>query len=727
MRPSKEVCSAYVSGLGVFFNLLRSVEKVRKDLNIISRIKSFAKYGILDPLGAEAVSLISRIASQAAQSVLGSVSKYSASILTSILDAILRLLLAAPTAVYSLVAIPYQAAFEATENEQRMLKRMESSLRTIFDIIARWTDITPKSEYYNQMLVARPLIRAALDIINDMIKSLVGEDEDGGQRNASFNEQKYDRLRSLIKQAIDVTLPRSLIDKQARFSDYLQNKKEKIYQNSAKKINADYNNKLSALANNYTQSIVSGSDTIDNSAKRNNAEYPSSFDDIKQRVTAVPDAVKRTYLDAEYQIKVENLERARKRKLEEARLNAEYQVLKSTFNTEGALHDSGSLSAEYSTKLFNSYKERTSAQFSFEIKKLGDSLYDLSQSAPRALYYYKESQMFCNTIYNFRALIRSLINEIIEMFRSTGNIAASTILPVFRGAQKFLQYSEETYKNAMDRYEKPDDEITGSEMSVALALGHGSLILADNSLGATVTEELMSIINADSSLNKENQEYDGFVERLGMIKDWDEKRMVWAVDIDKSVVSPYAQLIADTSRALVKVPVMSFSLKESHREQIKSLVGRINKNIRKLRFHNYAVQETLSTYTPYMSSEGGNLKKILASCGLLNVFALAMSVKALKSYILGTIGFGNSVINAIPTYKNCRNEYPELFGDGTPNEGGDIRLAETTNDSNIPARELSLQQQFEDQQFDIRSLNAQLSVFEFNPKTEDLDTNPDLS
>jgi len=641
-KPSEEVCRVYVAGMSTLLDLFKTIEKVSESVKKISKAKSFIKYGILDSIGAELVSLITRASSQIGQSALGSVSKYSASILSAILDPILQILLTAPTAVFSLVAIPHEIALESVANEQRLLMRMHANIRMIFDIITKWANTTPRGEYYEQMKAALPFIRGALRLINDIIVDLTANSRNGN--NASINEQKYSQLQSAIKTAIDITLPKSLIDEQAKFIEYLEEKKAKIYSIKAEKINKKYSKKLADLSIDYTQSIAKGRGTLDRGAKGDNNQYPSSFDEIKEGVSNIPESFDSAVINSIYQINIRNLNRSKTRELEGAKLDAEREVLKSTFNM----------------KLLESYKDRTSSQFSYEIKKLGDYLSDLSISSVKAFAYYKESQQLCNNIYNFKSLIGLLITEVIKLLRGFGNMSALSIMPAFKAARTFLTCSEEIYKESVDDYEQADKEVTGSELSISLAQGHVSLIFADQVLASTVTKELMALINSDEVLTDISREYDDFLERLKRIKDWDGRTGVWAVDIANSSISPYIQMIADTSRALLKVPILSFSTKDSDKSKMNALINGIYGSINKLRRHNYEVESVLDSYSPYMSSEGGNLKKILSQCGLLRVFAIGMSVASLVPYISGVKRLGTS---SIPSYKGCRDNYPGLFKD----------------------------------------------------------------
>ena len=297
-------------------------------------------------------------------------------------------------------------------------------------------------------------------------------------------------------------------------------------------------------------------------------------------------------------------------------------------------------------------------QFVLDMKTLQDQLFDMLENIRDAYTNNKLSQLHCNTVYDMRNIISRLIEEMIAYIRGAGNAAGETLSEGVESAQALMEVARDSYEGAVN----PGSDLSASEYAITLTKGNGLLIAADSVLDSVVTDSLVDLINSDDVLEAANEEFDEFITELGQIPDWDGERGVWSVNIANSSITPYIQLIADITEMLAKIPILSVRGRDSDRVRVQSLIRGVDKDFKRLKRHNSLVINVLSSYTPYMGSEAGDLMKILSSAGLLSTFATTMSIASLATSIASN--FTDQFGDELPNYKNCALGYPDLYADG---------------------------------------------------------------
>jgi len=142
-------------------------------------------------------------------------------------------------------------------------------------------------------------------------------------------------------------------------------------------------------------------------------------------------------------------------------------------------------------------------------------------------------------------------------------------------------------------------------------------------------------------------------------------------------------MIADATTVLAKVPVLAMSNSVDDRAEVTKILKSLNNTFKVLINHNAVVLGTLNSYVPYMSSEAGNLARILANAGLLGKFATGMSIASIVADIVTSVVKGG-LDDVMPTYANCRSAYPNLYNNAEAAE------AAALSNASIPPAEVDL-------------------------------------
>ena len=632
MPPSKPACQALATAYKLAAEVTDKLSDIRTIIRNIISLKSKIRFGIVDiadAIGAEVIGAIGAVGSRVAENTLGTISKMAAGIFERIFSLLLKILLAFPTSVFSLVAIPHESAVGATKREAVLIRKAEENLRRILRIIIKWTKGKSGSDYRNQMIEALPYIITAIRACADLIHGLQGEPGEPGEfgGNAVFKGGVYNRIKANLATAIELSTPESVIEKRLEINKRLENEKQSIYNKKADAIKAKYNTRKRALADTYRENMAE--------AKPNSSETAPN---------RLADAIKEHKIAIVYKEDLETLNTWKKEKLAIAELEAETLALSNKDVWIKAFTDAGE-------------------QFIIDMKTLEDQLFDMLENIKDAYVQNKLSQLHCNTIYDMRNIISRLIEEMIAYMRDFGNASAELLSQSVDSAKSLIEVARDTYESAT----APGVDLSASEYAASLTSGNGALLAADSILDSTVTDELIDIINADDVLAAEDKEFDDFIKELGLIPDWDGETGVWAVNMPNSSISPYIQLIVDITEMLAKVPVLSVRNKDSDRDRVKSLVNGVRKDFSRLGNHNNLVKSALNLYTPYIGSEAGDLMKILSRAGLLQTFANTMSIGAMVTSLAAN--FSDQFGNEVPNYDNCSTSYPDLFTDGSILDG----------------------------------------------------------
>ena len=646
MPPPRAACLIYAQVKLAFARLLRKFQQIEDIVRKIVEIKAQIKFGIVsisNIAGAEIIAAISSLAAQAAQNLLGSVSNMAASLLQSILASILKILLSHPTAIFSLVAVQQERAIARVRQERRFLRQASSNIRVILFIITRWTKGIGGTKYFNQIQRALPYIEAALRLSADLIQELEGEPTtEAEQRNAVFNEGKYNLLRQNIKRAIEETKPQSILAGESQISVIVEENRRKRYNVLAQEINADFKKRMRELTQ-WFQSELAKIDTSD------------------QTMRVV---LKRQNLQNAYGTKRSVLEARRKEQLAGADTKSSVQAFVDGSNYVKAAQGLG-------------------GQFSYDMQNLTRNLGDFVENIKDAYLNYKASQALCNSIVRSRDLIRKLIGEIIAMLRKVGNEASDIVIQVLENTEVLLDMTREDFQEVVDSYTSVEEKVGPIEMSTTLVRGHGMLLAGDALLKSTINDSLVDLINSDDMLQDADGSFSKWITAMEKIPDWDGKEGVWAVSLLQSSTAPYLGMIAKAVRLLRKAPKLSISNRLRDQEKMAKLVRELNNSFRTVGSHNSYVYGVLTSYTAPMSSEAGNLRRILSMAGLLNAFALNMSLVALVADITAMV-VNFDLDDVLPTYKNCKGAYPDDFAEA------DLAISSVMDRFNFPEPLMSI-------------------------------------
>lgn len=670
MPPPKAACQIIATTYEVKAELISRIKDVRDAVLKAVKLRNVLKYGIniADALGGELVAAIGSVASQVATTLLGSVSGIASSVMEGVLNKLLQILLAFPTAIFSIVAIPHEAAKDAVAAERRYLSKCQNNVRTILRLVLKWTKGVSGQRYYEQIRDALPFIESAINLAGAVIRDLENTE------NSVFDESKYNQMRNNLAQAIQITTPFSVLDNTLQISNRIEQDKNRIYREKATAINTKYRQDKADAAERFQKKTIE--------ARAGNSGNNSSLNMLSN-------ATKEQYTNLAYQNEVQNLDNQRKVALSRAEGEAEIEAIKQSSNITNNL-------------------KNVIGDFANDMQILQEQLTQLLDNTRDAFLKYKESQVLCGNIYDSRNIIKNIVNQLISLIRAGSNEAGQALSIPIETAQGLMEGVRDDFQDDVDRYVASDSGISSTELSLSVVLGNGGLTAAESLLNTSVTDSLIAIINSDDVLQASDERFEQFLQDLSDIPDWDGDRGVWAVDVVNSATSPYVQLVADCTEALAKIPALAITSKESDKRRISQLIRDVDDGFRTLNRHNRVVDNVLGSYTPYMASEAGDIKAILASAGLLRNFALAMSITTLAADILSTTK--GELGDEFPTYQRCKDAYPDLF------DNLDLAVSSVTSKQDMPAEQESneFQEKSEEKEIDLNAAREISDTTNFN-------------
>ena len=647
MAPPRQACQLLADIMSAAADVMEAWEKIKKSLADIRKTRANIKYGIIDIADFTASELLNAVASIAttiAQSMAGPVTAASAALIEAILSEILMILLAFPTAIFSLVAIPHRQAIDATSAERMKLVAARQNIMTILRIISKWTQGYGGTAFYEQIVGALPHIEKAIKYSNQMIQDLANVMEyQGGGRDAQFNEGIYKSMKAEIQQAMVILKPKSVIVERSNILPMMQKEQKKKRDQLVAVINTKYNADKKAIDLKHAQEL---SKSLKNGASLESAIAKEKADNV-------------------WAFELKLLDTKRKEDIAAAEIKA-------------------AADAEFNSGILEKAAKGIVGEFAYDMKLVGDNLYAFLQNMRHAYENYQLSQMACNTCYSIRGLIIGIINDIVAMLRGAGNVAADAVITVLRTSQAALQVADDHLSDAKSRYEGVPQSISSTELAFEVATGYGLVSAADAMTSATITQSLANLINADSVVQAANADFDKFVARLSSIQDWDGSKDIWVPKPAEGATPPYIQVIADTTSLLSMIPAIGFSNSKENRDKIAEKVNRVNSHFKTLSRHNAEVQSVLSSYSPYVGAQAGNLIRILSSAGLLKDFAIGMNIAVLLEDIVKTALTYDT--RDFPSYPNCLNAPfgKEMFPDDKKISGA-VAMKKT----NLPAYETS--------------------------------------
>jgi len=634
-KPNETACKIIATTAETYAIVIDKFQELWTNIEKLGATLFGIKWGSLpDLIAADLLATIGAIAAKMAATLMGSVSKIGAAILEQIISNILKILLASPTAIYSLVAMPHEQARKALTDEKRYLKRAQGNLNNVIRIVRKWTDGKSGTDYIEQMRRAMPFILKAISLSERMILELDGEPtKEGETKNSVFNESAFKRLQDNIQSAIDITVPESFIEKQLQLEKQIEKHKADILRERTQQINAFFNRRRKDLTASYMKS------------------RPDDEDDLSLSEAAVEQEKRVAYMSG-----LEAIEAGRDSAIAGAEVEAEAIAIKR-------------VAAQGVGNFWNTATE----EFFNDMQYLGKQLYSFHGNIKDAFLKYKEYQIYCNTMINMRGLILQIVEWLVSALRGIGNASAETASAGIEQAMAALIYTRDSFRGTINSAGDPYTSMPATTAAANLTAGNIALQGAQSVLDILITDSLIDLINSDDILEADNVKYDKFITDLANIRDWDGETGVWAVDLLAGATSPYIQAIADATTALTLLPALGISPAEDDKRRVRRLVRDMNKVFKRLQSHNREVEDVINSYSPYMSSAAGDLKSVLEQAGLLNEFCSAMNLASILTSIGGgLIKDGLLSDGTENSYDNCKEAYPELFDSEYIQEYGNI-------------------------------------------------------
>ena len=600
-------------------NIKESIQKV------IDTILSI-KYGIIDLADIVASELVTDVAaatSAISSAILQGVSGATNAILEQLLSELLSILLSYPDAIFSLVAIPLDRAKESALSEKNYLNLAQRNMDSVSAILYGWSKSVNGTIYYKQMVDSLPHIEKCLTLITQMLSELSTSTQISQNPNAVFDQNKYDKLKTDLRLAIQITTPnKTFISSQ--ITKEITNNIDQERRLKVSKINARYKQLKQKLDSEYIKKITTASNSGNHLQKALATERL-------------------------------NLEWAEKEK-----------ALQTAKRTEVSLASADS-AANFTMSFAQakSFGQDIYFKFALDMNILANSLSDFLTNIQRAYVQNLLCQQFCNTVYNSRNLILQLIQYLLTLLRATGNASASIATTALEGAQSLIQTVDDNFTAKVDNYQHViKGQTKNSASTMATAVGTGNILLqtAQATLTGLITDSLIALINSDDILQTDSVLFDKFIGRMAKIPDWDGEPNSWCVKpLPDVATSPYIQLVADVTSMITMVPVLSFSPLPQDKAQIRGLFSNVSAGFGIIEKHNIIVLDVTSSYSPYQCASSGRLIQLLKKFGLLDVFAIGLSLTNLVSNIIYIVSTSSTDI--IPTISNCKKYYPDLFQD----------------------------------------------------------------
>jgi len=252
----------------------------------------------------------------------------------------------------------------------------------------------------------------------------------------------------------------------------------------------------------------------------------------------------------------------------------------------------------------------------------------------------------------------------IEVLRRSNIASSQAAISTLEKAQAMLLITEEDFNESVRRFESTSEKISSTELSSTIVKGHSLLNISDALMKSTITDSLIDLINSDDVLQIANDRFEEFYHQLEGISDWDGVYeggvSKWATNPSSASISPYPKMISNAVSILNKIPVLALSNNSDDRMEVVVIIRSVNSTFRSLFAHNSEVKGVLSSYSPYMTSDGGNLLRILSSAGLVTNFATTLSLAALTADIV-LASDSNPFDDILPTPGNCRKHYRDLY------------------------------------------------------------------
>lgn len=607
---TRKICELWDKQRSVFWQTYEEIQRIVNSINKIIELRNSLKYGLVDLgdiVSAELLATVKNMASRITDAVLEQASTIASSAISAILQPLLRILLFAPNAIFTLVALPHRRGMESAIRERTELNNVEAKLNIVLYILNKWLDDTNSPNYRQQIETAIPVITECIKLTSDMIIELDSSNPDEtGSGSAFFNQNLYNDLQKKLKQAIEVTETQSVTEIRLNIKAQQQQAADEIYADRLVEIKSNYKEQKAASQRLYTKEMIAANN--------------------KNSLAAV--GVEQLRVKREYDYRMQAIESDYKLNRAAARTGAETEAL-------------------FSSNLYTSAAASTAIQFQNDLENLNNALSEMFQALGNAYRFYQTSQQCCQTVVNASSKVRELVSWLISILQQTGDGAADTISEVFDASLSNMEVARDVLIAQIEKNQK----LARSGDLTALISSNTLLKSADTILQGTVTEELIRLINSDEALGANSVLFQEFIERLNAIQDFNNPNVGWLSN--QAGTSPYPNLLIKVSALIAQVPGKLTARDASLKEDI----DRVRDTIDTLKKHSTVVTSTLKTFIPFSTPEGNELRELLAKMNLLNTFAIGFNIAdVIESLIRGSITNGWE----LPTAENCKAMYPDL-------------------------------------------------------------------
>ena len=626
MPPNKMACSMLAQTYEVRANIRNTIKDIRSALKSLQRQKNSMIFGsglfggIADNVAAELASTVNAVASSIVSGIMKSYSAVAAAAMEAFLGPMLFILCSGPELVFSLVHLPLREAMNACSRERMYLNKAMQNIDIVISIISRWTLEIGGGKYIGKMEDALPHIRSAIKKCGTIISKLdisgldinPSHQRDNTIRSAYFDRGLYNSMRNSIQLAIEITKSDSILVNHELIERRRRQYADDEYRKEQTVITKKYRDLGSEISIRYKKSSYS----------------PKDF--------------------ATYILATEALKRGRDIELKAARARADRK-------------------AALNKDLYEDIWLDISDKWAYDSQLLLSNLSLFAKHIGLAYANYKNSQSLTHSVYTIRAIINSLLNQMIKVISASGNKVGEGMIWSLEFSKQLLIRVEALFASSIDKFNSPDDSISSTGLAKNLAVGNGMLTVVDINLSATITQKLIDAVNADEVYNEKNRELSNLIQEIYDIKDWDGQAGVWAVNPLGSHVPPYVSLIASATAAVSTLTVSALVPDGSVMSVVQKKVIEMNRVFRTIKRHNGQVMGALSSYQSSSNSYVEQIRNVLAqNTNLILWMTAGANVFSVLS-ALTTLGLDKESLSdewgddVFPNEKNCRAAYEEMF------------------------------------------------------------------
>lgn len=604
----------------------------------------------------EIVAASAAFATQIVNSYFSAASSAVRTALEAIFNQILKILLAGPESIFSLVNLPLKQARLHCKQEAVYLTQANGALNTIMRILNKWLSGFESDRFYKQMQEAIGPIKKALADIEAMIKDL----QTG---TGFFDRTKFDRIMTNLNIAIEKTVPKSVLMEKLGLNDQLDQDRTQWERDKINEAGKQYLVEKRSMNQKWRDAVNAARYQPNDATKLINSA-PIVSNAIKSNLTSSVLESQLAVIDAKYESEIEGIDRKFELRKAEIKNEAAFEFSKPS-RISSSLHTAAT---------------RLEEDFKSDLQLVKDNINILISSIKNAFIEYKESQFFTGVVYDSIENLKGLLKWFINLGGKVGDKASDATVLSFNGAKFFIEDVKDDFESDISEWKA--SRIDPTKMAVDLTLGNVELKTASSILSATVTESLISMINFDESLGEEAIKFEKFRKRIEEIKDFKGVSGKWGTNDLTSIgdVTIYVSLISKISLQIASAPIRMASPRQKEKLELQKNITETSNEFRKLLNHNSIVSSVLFSYNPYQSGMTNQLKRLLDSLAPWLAYAMtALSAQKMAKALEGRIqGWLDTNLVDCSKYKAAKKELADL--EAKLNE--ERALASTTTNNN---------------------------------------------